>query len=1301
MALKSFVTATNAIFTVADNSSNVIGGANTQTVRIQGSTNLARGAFLDANIERIELSGNLNTYKFAVTTANGLQIQNISDNAVVATIPNINQSVQLVFLNGSATLVQSGATTFKLGDATAITVDAAAATLAPTLDATTSTVTLNSVTPPTNASHLVSKSFVTGANTIFTVADHDVKVLAGADSQTVRIQAGVTGVTLDANIERIELSAALATYKFLATAGIGLRIYEFNGTTLVATIPSINQAVKIAFTDGSATLAQTGAAAFTLGGQTVLGTAGTLLSATLATTTGERSVLGLHITNATTDVADAFSTYVPTSGTSGTAATVNATSMNQTKVGDLDTNVNKIATNGITGSIDITGEQFTTLTAKLDATTTLTVNADSGTARTATVLAAMNTKSTPNVNANIVTVVTGLAADIVAVTDEMGAGVGKINLSGLTTLEPSDAILADTFNNTTFTQTSVQITLANFANALTVATGTVASGNTLKVIGSALNATNALTFTGFSEEDGKYSVVGGAGSDAITGSANSDTIDGGAGSDTITAGAGSDAITGGADNDTIIMASNLAGAGAGSDTVDGGDGTDTLTMTGNTTTTQLDGVTNVEIITLGDAATTITTVTGLVASGASLKVDGGNITSANALTFNGSAETNGTFSVIGGAGSDAITGGADSDTIVGGAGSDTITAGAGSDAITGGADNDTIIMASNLAGAGAGSDTVDGGDGTDTLTMTGNTTTTQLDGVTNVEIITLGDAATTITTVTGLVASGASLKVDGGNITSANALTFNGSAETNGTFSVIGGAGSDAITGGADSDTIVGGAGSDTITAGAGSDAITGGADNDTIIMASNLAGAGAGSDTVDGGDGTDTLTMTGNTTTTQLDGVTNVEIITLGDAATTITTVTGLVASGASLKVDGGNITSANALTFNGSAETNGTFSVIGGAGSDAITGGADSDTIVGGAGSDTITAGAGSDAITGGADNDTIIMASNLAGAGAGSDTVDGGDGTDTLTMTGNTTTTQLDGVTNVEIITLGDAATTITTVTGLVASGASLKVDGGNITSANALTFNGSAETNGTFSVIGGAGSDTITGSSGNDTITGGAGSDSMTGGAGSDTFDVTDTSGVDTITDWGVGVDVLSGTYSGAGTLKVTISDLSATALDLTTALGSAGATASVTGGSGNDTITGGADSDVINGGAGSDSITGGAGIDTITGGAGSDTIDGGAGDDIIRIGSTGATIEIKNFTAGDDLVFFTGAILNLVIDSGDTDSIQDLIATDPVSGIDTTIHFTGIENTADTAWFNMGGSFTSTFAGSTITFEAVV
>ncbi|MDD5215533.1 MAG: hypothetical protein PHQ03_08370, partial [Methylococcales bacterium] len=654
---KTFVTAADAIFTVADIDSQVIGSSinANQTVRIQDKGNLASGTLVDANIDRIELFGALADYDFTVDAVLGFQIK--AGGNVVANIANQNQNMVIAFSDGNATLVQADNNIFTLtANSVPTTVNTSGTVAGNTLTASigsASTVTYDTdgtaVTPTSSGG--ISKSFVTGGDTtggsaatptttaiggtpaIFTVADKDVKVKGGdLGNEVVRIQAGVTGVVVDANIERIELSAALATYKFVAVNApttLGLQIQNTDGS-IVATIPSINQAVKIAFTDGSATLAQTGATAFTLNtvalavGATGAATAPDLSSNALVTTVGERSALGLHITNATVNIADAFSTYGATSGTSGTAATVVATGMdNATKVSVLATNVSQIATNGITGSINLTGEEFTTLSAKLDATTTLTVNADSGTARTATVLAAMNTKSTPNVDANIVTTVTGLAVDIATVTDAMGTGEGKINMTGLTTLEPSDAISANTFDNTAFTQASVQITLANVAsNALTVATGTVASGNTLKVIGSALDATNALTFTGFSEEDGKYSVVGGAGSDAITGSANSDTIDGGAGSDTITAGAGSDNITGGADNDTIIMATNLAGAGAGSDTVDGGAGIDTLTMTGNTIDTQLNGVTNVEIITLGDAATTITTIDGLVASGANLKVDG-------------------------------------------------------------------------------------------------------------------------------------------------------------------------------------------------------------------------------------------------------------------------------------------------------------------------------------------------------------------------------------------------------------------------------------------------------------------------------------------------------------------------------------------------------------------------------------------------------------------------------------------------------------------------------------------------------
>jgi len=51
---------------------------------------------------------------------------------------------------------------------------------------------------------------------------------------------------------------------------------------------------------------------------------------------------------------------------------------------------------------------------------------------------------------------------------------------------------------------------------------------------------------------------------------------------------------------------------------------------------------------------------------------------------------------------------------------------------------------------------------------------------------------------------------------------------------------------------------------------------------------------------------------------------------------------------------------------------------------------------------------------------------------------------------------------------------------------------------LTFDGSAELDGSFRIFGGTGADTIKGSQGNDLITGGLGADSLRGGGGADTF-----------------------------------------------------------------------------------------------------------------------------------------------------------------------------------------------------------
>ena len=68
-----------------------------------------------------------------------------------------------------------------------------------------------------------------------------------------------------------------------------------------------------------------------------------------------------------------------------------------------------------------------------------------------------------------------------------------------------------------------------------------------------------------------------------------------------------------------------------------------------------------------------------------LRIDGSDLTGTNILTFDGSAESSASLTVIGGAGDDVITGGAGADTITGGAGADVLAGGAGNDILDGGA----------------------------------------------------------------------------------------------------------------------------------------------------------------------------------------------------------------------------------------------------------------------------------------------------------------------------------------------------------------------------------------------------------------------------------------------------------------------------------------------------------------------------------------------------------------------------------------------------------------------------------------
>ncbi|TXI28175.1 MAG: calcium-binding protein [Nitrosomonas oligotropha] len=661
--------------------------------------------------------------------------------------------------------------------------------------------------------------------------------------------------------------------------------------------------------------------------------------------------------------------------------------------------------------------------------------------------------------------------------DTVDGGTG----TDIVALTSNTAVAATNFNNVKNIET---ITIANTSTTVAITTQDtlVAAGATLMLS----NAANSgiLTFIGSAETNGSFNITGGTGVDSITG---------------------------GAGNDTFTF---IAGTGLTTDTANGGTGTDTVTLTGTTAVTaaQFNNVSNIETITLPDmvnTVVTITTVNALVAAGATLTLS--NAANAGVLTFNGAGETDGMFNITGGTGNDTITGGSGNDTIAGSAGNDSIIAGLGNDTLTGDSNNDTFTLAA-VSGLTSG-DTIDGGSGTDTVALTGNTAftaSTDFDHVSNIETITLANTNTvvTITAKDALVAAGATLTLS---TSTTGGFTFNGAAETDGAFNIT--------SSGACNDTITGGSDADSITCGTGTDSIAGGGNDDTITFA---AGTGlTTADTVDGGSGVDTVALTGTTAVaaTNFDNVSNIEVITVANTTTSvsITSKDALVAAGATLTLQATTLTT-GVLTFDGSAETDGTFNITGGGAADTIKGGSGNDTIDGGAGSNNITAGLGQDTLICGSGNDIFSFAafSGLTSA----DSVDGGSGTDTIALTGNTALTaanDFDAVKNIETITLSNTNTdvSITTKDTLVAASAALTLS--NAANSGVLTFIGSAETDGTFtitggtgndSITGGAGSDTLSGGTGNDTLIGGAGNDSLTGGAGTDS--ITGGSGADTIT-----------------------------------------------------------------------------------------------------------------------------------------------------------------------------------------------
>jgi Ca2+-binding RTX toxin-like protein len=279
----------------------------------------------------------------------------------------------------------------------------------------------------------------------------------------------------------------------------------------------------------------------------------------------------------------------------------------------------------------------------------------------------------------------------------------------------------------------------------------------------------------------------------------------------VTTGSGDDDITTAAGNDVIST-------GAGNDILNGGAGADTMV-----------GGTGDDVYTVDDLADVVTEADGegtdLVETSVGSRTNFTQLYTLPAFVENLLGTSAVGQGVFGNALDNEITMGSGGDLVVlQDGGNDTVSAGGG---------NDFLYYGNALTNG----DSNDGGDGFDTIGLVGNYTlvldANDLISFEKLAVYTSGDAARPasydLTAHDANVAAGQQLFVAGLSLTSAESLTFNGSAELDGGFLIRSGAGADTLTGGAKRDNIDGGAGDDVIRGGGGKDSISGGLGADEL----------------------------------------------------------------------------------------------------------------------------------------------------------------------------------------------------------------------------------------------------------------------------------------------------------------------------------------------------------------------------------------------------------------------------------------------------------------------------------------
>lgn len=371
-------------------------------------------------------------------------------------------------------------------------------------------------------------------------------------------------------------------------------------------------------------------------------------------------------------------------------------------------------------------------------------------------------------------------------------------------------------------------------------------------------------------------------------------------------------------------------------------------------------------------------------------------------------------------------------------------------------------------------------------------------------------------------------------------LVLNGTIDADNLYRL---GGNDVLLGGDGDDLIDGGSGNDHLDGGAGANRLLGGDGDDFFMMqheGDTTAQGGAGNDAfylgagygwydfIDGGAGSnDQLGLQGMYTGAQYAQLSfaNVEVLLrlsgndtrFGDTSGSfysydVTTYDTNVAAGGQLVIDANALRPGENFSFNGGSESDGSFFIYAGQGTDVLIGGA----------------------------RDDVFLFRDPGGFTA-ADRLDGGGGTlDQLGLRGDytganalifeaATMTRME-----EIVLISGFDTRFGSASGVahsydvtlhdanLAAGQLATIDAGSLTGSERLSFNGAAETNGRFQLFGGQGDDTLIGGSGGDMLHGNVGADILTGGGGSDVLhydsvNESNAAGRDTITGFARGFD----------------------------------------------------------------------------------------------------------------------------------------------------------------------------------------